>query len=143
MTFLLVLNPPPPILRLNIAYFAVAEGWLLLDIGWFVLFLNHILIFMQKRCLTPKKSKKSMSVFFRHVTSFFHRRVYATVFLCFIAGECHGSVNIIIFYYCFLYVGKANKVKVWECVVCLNDFWFEYTWISLICLSAISWSLNF
>ena len=23
----------PPILRLNIAYFAVAEGWLLLDIG--------------------------------------------------------------------------------------------------------------
>ena len=38
--FLLVLNPPPPILRLNIAYFAVAEGWLLLDIGWFVLFLT-------------------------------------------------------------------------------------------------------
>ena len=31
---------PPPILRLNIAYFAVAEGWLLLDIGWFVLFLS-------------------------------------------------------------------------------------------------------
>ena len=28
----------PPILRLYIAYFAVAEGWLLLDIGWFVLF---------------------------------------------------------------------------------------------------------
>ena len=27
-----------PILRLDIAYFAVAEGWLLLDIGWFVLF---------------------------------------------------------------------------------------------------------
>ena len=26
-------------LSLNIAYFAVAEGWLLLDIGWFVLFL--------------------------------------------------------------------------------------------------------
>ena len=36
--YLLVLTPPPPILRLNIAYFAVAEGWLLLDIGWFVLF---------------------------------------------------------------------------------------------------------
>ena len=29
---------PPPILRLSIAYFAVAEGWLLLVIGWFVLF---------------------------------------------------------------------------------------------------------
>ena len=37
MMFLLVLYPPP-ILRLNIAYFAVAEGWLLLDIRWFVLF---------------------------------------------------------------------------------------------------------
>ena len=30
--------PPPPILRLYINLFAVAEGWLLLDIGWFVLF---------------------------------------------------------------------------------------------------------
>ena len=29
------------ILRLNIAYFAVAEGWLLLDIGWFVLFFQN------------------------------------------------------------------------------------------------------
>ena len=33
-------NPPPPLIsRLCIALFAVAEGWLLLDIGWFVLFL--------------------------------------------------------------------------------------------------------
>ena len=31
--FNLYFVPPPPILRLNIAYFAVAEGWLLLDIG--------------------------------------------------------------------------------------------------------------
>ena len=37
MMFLLVLNPPPSILRLNIAYLAVAEGWLF---GWFVLFLQ-------------------------------------------------------------------------------------------------------
>ena len=29
---------PPLILRLYIAYFAVAKGWLLLDIGWFVLY---------------------------------------------------------------------------------------------------------
>ena len=39
--FPLVFYPPPPLLRLNIAYFAVAEGWLLLDIGWFVLFLFY------------------------------------------------------------------------------------------------------
>ena len=31
-----------PPLRLCIALFAVAEGWLLLDIGWFVLFFTHI-----------------------------------------------------------------------------------------------------
>ena len=38
-------TPPHPILRLNIAYFAVAEGWLLLDIGWFVLFLQFIPVY--------------------------------------------------------------------------------------------------
>ena len=38
MMFPLVLYPPPPILRLCIVLFVVAEGWLLLDIGWFVLF---------------------------------------------------------------------------------------------------------
>ena len=32
---------PPLILRLCIALFAVAEGWLLLDIRWFVLFFLH------------------------------------------------------------------------------------------------------
>ena len=43
MMFLLVLYPPPPNFELNIAYFAVAEGWLLLDIGLFVLFLKRTL----------------------------------------------------------------------------------------------------
>ena len=32
----------PPVLWLCIALFAVAEGWLLLDIGWFVLFQKSI-----------------------------------------------------------------------------------------------------
>ena len=39
-------NPPPPMLRLYIALFAVAEGWLLLDIGWFVLFLTYLFNYM-------------------------------------------------------------------------------------------------
>ena len=39
MMFPLVLYPPP-LLRQCIAIFAVAEGWLLLDIGLFVLFLQ-------------------------------------------------------------------------------------------------------
>ena len=36
-----VLLPPPPQLRQCISLFAVAEWWLSLDIGWFVLFLCH------------------------------------------------------------------------------------------------------
>ena len=36
---------PPPLLRQYIAIFAVAEGWLLLDIGWFVLFLRYLVTF--------------------------------------------------------------------------------------------------
>ena len=31
---------------------------------------------------------------FHHVTSVFYEKMFAIVFLCFIAGECHGSVNI-------------------------------------------------
>ena len=56
-------EPPPPILRLNIAYFAVAEGWLLLDIGWFVLFLSlkillpHMGIRTNKIPITSSKRK--------------------------------------------------------------------------------------
>ena len=33
--------PPPPLLRQCFAIFAVAEVWLLLDFGWFVLFRNR------------------------------------------------------------------------------------------------------
>ena len=40
----LVLSPPP-ILRLWITLFAVAEGWLLLDIGWFCLVLVNSHLF--------------------------------------------------------------------------------------------------
>ena len=36
---------PLPMLRLCIALFAVSEGWLLLDIGLFVLFLDSIQLF--------------------------------------------------------------------------------------------------
>ena len=50
-------NPPPLILRLNIAYFAVAEGWLLLDIGWFVLFL------LNKKCIALKPKLLSILYF--------------------------------------------------------------------------------
>ena len=41
VVFPLVLYPPLPVLGLCVALFAVAEGWLLLDIGWFVLFLER------------------------------------------------------------------------------------------------------
>ena len=35
-----LVTPTPPPLRLCISLFAIAEGWLLLNIGWFVLFMN-------------------------------------------------------------------------------------------------------
>ena len=50
---------PPPILRLNIAYFAVAEGWLLLDIGWFDLFLNEIWLSPKTKAPTPTENPNS------------------------------------------------------------------------------------
>ena len=53
MMFPFVLSPPPSILRLCIALFAVAQGWLLLDIGWFVLLLSFILIFNDRSCQIP------------------------------------------------------------------------------------------
>ena len=39
-------TPPPPNLRVCIVLFVAAEGWLLLDIGWFVVFL--ITMFVSK-----------------------------------------------------------------------------------------------
>ena len=46
-----------------------------------------------KATINPKKVEK-INVIFSHVTGVFHWNIFATVFLCFIAGECHGSVNI-------------------------------------------------
>ena len=46
------LYSPPPILRLNIAYFAVAEGWLLLDILSSICLVHIIIIYTMKRNLT-------------------------------------------------------------------------------------------
>ena len=42
---------------------------------------------------TWRSRKKSMSIF-GHVTCGIHWKMFATFFLCFIAGEWHGSVNI-------------------------------------------------
>ena len=48
---------------------------------------NYILIFMLNGHKTHKKLKKNQCNFFRHVTSVFHRKIFATIFLSFIAGE--------------------------------------------------------
>ena len=55
---------PPPILRLNIAYFAVAEGWLLLDIGWFVLFFQRFGRFITSSQSSTLHSVISVSIYF-------------------------------------------------------------------------------
>ena len=50
-------------------------------------------------CLSDEKTlqkRKNQCQFFRHVTSVFYWKIFATVFICFIAGECHGRVNIVV-----------------------------------------------
>ena len=42
----------------------------------------------------PEKVKKNQCQFLCRMTSVFHWKIFATVFLCFIAGKCQGSVNI-------------------------------------------------
>ena len=58
---------------------------------------HSMLIFI----LTPKIEKKNQCQFFSHVTGVFHWKIYATVFLYFIAGEWQRSVNYICFYTSF------------------------------------------
>ena len=49
-----------------------------------------------KVTINPYKSKKQCQ-FFRRVTNVFHWKIFARMFLCFIAGECHRSVLILNF----------------------------------------------
>ena len=53
---------------------------------------EQILIFMLKRWKTLKSRKSNVS--FSVTWPVLYWKIFATVFLCFIAGECHGSVNI-------------------------------------------------
>ena len=48
--------------------------------------------FYAKATNNPQKVKKNQ--FFCQVTSGIHWKIFATVFLCIIAVECHRSVNI-------------------------------------------------
>ena len=49
---------------------------------------------MQKKRKLPPKSRKNPCQILCHMTSGIHWKIFATVFLCFTVGECHGSVNI-------------------------------------------------
>ena len=55
-----------------------------------------------------------MSIFC-HVTGVFHWKIFATVFLCFIAGKWHRSVNMI-HYWIYIYRGghQHSFRKIWE-----------------------------
>ena len=48
--------------------------------------------YIYAKVIKTLKSGKNQNEFqfLRHVTSVFHWQIFATVFLCFIAGECHG-----------------------------------------------------
>ena len=66
---------------------------------WSALFLfalgNERTLVTCKAMEKPLKSWKNQCQFFCHVTSVFHWKIFATVFLCFIASKCHGYVNIV------------------------------------------------
>ena len=50
-------------------------------------------------CLSDEKTLQKRThqcQCFRHVTSVFYWKIFATVSICFIAGECHGRVNIVV-----------------------------------------------
>ena len=47
-----------------------------------------------KAMKNPENATNQFHFFSRHVTSVFHWKIFATVFLCFVAGEYHGSENI-------------------------------------------------
>ena len=55
---------------------------------------TSILLIMLKPQITPKKSKKSMSIF-GHMTGVFHWEIFATVSYA-SSHKCHGSVNILL-----------------------------------------------
>ena len=94
-----------------------------------------ILIFLLQRQIAPKKTKKSMSIF-RHVTSGFHWKIFATVFLWFIAGECHVIVNI--FNYMLFNQGTRQKPE----NVCRSNGWTpEWTERNRLCSSI--WKIHF
>ena len=65
---------PTPHLRQCIALFAFAKGWLLLDIGWFVLFLNYIFFYQcfksPKHCQQYLDARSWRPDIWRFVTSF-------------------------------------------------------------------------
>ena len=90
-------HPPPPILRLCIALFVVAEGWLLFDIGGFVLFLLcHIQstvklrrLFLSVCALLFHKSCCKMSVNICRSLLFCQWRYYLTI------NGCNAQQNIL------------------------------------------------
>ena len=50
MMFLLVfVTPPPPIFSWILLILRSAEGWLLLDIGWFILFLEYVKVNLEMK----------------------------------------------------------------------------------------------
>ena len=64
--------PSFPISKLCIALFAVAEGWLLLDIGWFVLFFvihTYSLCHVEPVVRFPARSLTKVLLFLHHCSS--------------------------------------------------------------------------
>ena len=94
----------PTLLRQCIAIFAVAEGWLLLDIGWFVLFL---LYFVAKKSSAFSESKRRFKPLWGRKVELFRsektpicgavRRKFVVTKRRKFAGEKDEKIQIIVF----------------------------------------------
>ena len=99
---------------------------------------TSILLFILKGQITPKKVEKNQCQFFCHMTSGIHWKIFATVFLCFIAGKCNSSVNIKLWctcmiaqwiyrseWYTLLYYKVILSIYVW-----FNPYWYSDNWLT-------------
>ena len=106
-----LLPPPPPILRLCIA---VAEGWLLLDIGWIVLFLKKNNCVKNSSKLTlPKKKQKVKRATYRVSSTICHLFLNQQLrpFFVFFHKLCRGRWDLSIKFRWIPLSGFRGKVE--------------------------------
>ena len=86
--------------RLKYTFFVFIRFALHKIYTWPVFF--HFLMQTKKSVLQSSQKSKKINVKFGHVTGVFHWKIFATIFLCFVADEWHWSVNIYYWWIAFI-----------------------------------------